>query len=304
MEALVQQNLQADSSNENCITLKYKNMFQLDLKWYSNILNKAISILGMMKLQTEKCLQYCSLLMTTSKKYSKERIFQYRQIFSLPSQLINIQQNNEHKKNIPLDDIAIYKHSPLVLVFASNELPKEVKNGTSKVIAFNINRTGYSKIASLVEMPQESDIPQYSKTRPENPLDVTTNPQSKVGNNESTMKKKKKSNKVEQEMITPSPGQAEQKHKSKHQEQSSVLRQITMNEVMQNNTKERAWSVINGIVYDFTKFLYNHPGGFNNIFKSVGKEGTLVFRKINHLFQTIRRRTFLCKGFKSIPLKV
>ena len=57
-------------------------------------------------------------------------------------------------------------------------------------------------------------------------------------------------------------------------------KQYTIEEVRQHNTKESAWSVINGVVYDFTKFLNSHPGGFNNIFRAIGKDGTQVFSKL------------------------
>ena len=33
----------------------------------------------------------------------------------------------------------------------------------AKVIASNVNKTGYYKIAELVEMPAKSDLPQYEK---------------------------------------------------------------------------------------------------------------------------------------------
>jgi len=58
------------------------------------------------------------------------------------------------------------------------------------------------------------------------------------------------------------------------------LKYYTMNEIIQHNTKDSAWSVINGVVYDFTRFLYNHPGGFGNIFRAIGKDGTSTFRII------------------------
>ncbi len=60
------------------------------------------------------------------------------------------------------------------------------------MIASSIDKTGYYKIAQLVEMPQDSDMSQAEKySNSPNPLDVTTNPQSKIG--KSTFSKNSKS---------------------------------------------------------------------------------------------------------------
>eukprot|EP00347_Sterkiella_histriomuscorum_P001232 403372821 len=221
--------------------------------------------------------------------------------------------NVAESKNVPLDDVAIYKYSHINLIFNKNEFPSEVKdedtviltlnskkelvrtfkNGTQKVIAFNLSRTGYAKIALLVEMPNESDIPQYEKSDyQQNQLDITTNPQSRVGYKGGFSGTNKENSSIDNSSLTPTPPNDQNKYKEssfkknnqdKNQEkkQNSMnggsAKQYTIEEVRQHNTKESAWSIINGVVYDFTKFLNSHPGGFNNIFRAIGRDGTQVF---------------------------
>lgn len=63
-----------------------------------------------------------------------------------------------------------------------------------------------------------------------------------------------------------------------------MLKQITLEEVKKHNTRDSAWTAVNGIVYDVTNFLNSHPGGLSNIFRSVGKDGTTVFSKFLYIY--------------------
>jgi cytochrome b involved in lipid metabolism len=51
----------------------------------------------------------------------------------------------------------------------------------------------------------------------------------------------------------------------------------TMEKVRANNTASSCWSVIDGNVYDLTKWISSHPGGAGNIISLCGKNGTAEF---------------------------
>lgn len=56
---------------------------------------------------------------------------------------------------------------------------------------------------------------------------------------------------------------------------------IAYDEVMRHNTKNDCWVIINGEVYDVTKFMEIHPGGVNAILKMAGKDATKAFMPIH-----------------------
>jgi cytochrome b involved in lipid metabolism len=51
----------------------------------------------------------------------------------------------------------------------------------------------------------------------------------------------------------------------------------TMEKVRANNSEVSCWSVIDGNVYDLTKWISSHPGGKGNILSLCGKNGTAEF---------------------------
>mmetsp|Transcript_18131 Transcript_18131/g.13181 ORF Transcript_18131/g.13181 Transcript_18131/m.13181 type:complete len:92 (-) Transcript_18131:92-367(-) len=51
----------------------------------------------------------------------------------------------------------------------------------------------------------------------------------------------------------------------------------TMDEVSIHNKIDDAWTVVDGIVYDISRLVKVHPGGFTNIFQAVGKDGSKTF---------------------------
>ena len=64
---------------------------------------------------------------------------------------------------------------------------------------------------------------------------------------------------------------------------------ISMEEVKKHNTKKSLWIVINGNVYDVTKFLEEHPGGTKPLLVFAGKDATESFRSIkNHDSEKVR----------------
>ena len=56
---------------------------------------------------------------------------------------------------------------------------------------------------------------------------------------------------------------------------------ITMDEVAKHNKKTDAWIVIDGFVYDVTKFIDFHPGSRAILFEQCGGDATSAFNKIN-----------------------
>ncbi|KAK9761754.1 Cytochrome b5 [Basidiobolus ranarum] len=57
---------------------------------------------------------------------------------------------------------------------------------------------------------------------------------------------------------------------------------ITATEVSLHNTEQDCWCIINGKVYDCTKFLDDHPGGGEVIVECAGRDATEAFDEIGH----------------------
>lgn len=65
---------------------------------------------------------------------------------------------------------------------------------------------------------------------------------------------------------------------------AAVTRQITADELRQHDGEDQPWFVVNGQVYDGTKFLEGHPGGAASIINAAGQdvsEEFLAIRKIS-----------------------
>ncbi|KAK3318343.1 hypothetical protein B0H66DRAFT_477126 [Apodospora peruviana] len=60
-----------------------------------------------------------------------------------------------------------------------------------------------------------------------------------------------------------------------------VNRRITIEELRQHDGEEAPWFVVNGQVYDGTKFLEGHPGGAISIFSAAGQDATEEFLAIH-----------------------
>jgi nitrate reductase (NAD(P)H) len=59
-----------------------------------------------------------------------------------------------------------------------------------------------------------------------------------------------------------------------------VDREISIDELRKHDNAEQPWFVVNGEVYDGTKFLQEHPGGAQSIISSAGMDGTDEFMAI------------------------
>ena len=71
--------------------------------------------------------------------------------------------------------------------------------------------------------------------------------------------------------------------------EGGVVRKITREELRVHNVvgnggskKDDLWVLVNGKVYDLSKFYRNHPGGPDVIEEWAGKDGTKVFVDAGH----------------------
>ena len=62
----------------------------------------------------------------------------------------------------------------------------------------------------------------------------------------------------------------------------SLLKQITKIELEEHNQDGDIWVVLNGKVYDLSKFYQNHPGGSEIIRQNAGKDCTTTFEDAQH----------------------
>ena len=68
---------------------------------------------------------------------------------------------------------------------------------------------------------------------------------------------------------------------NKHKQGGSEKKAFTLGEVKKHNKKKDAWTIIENKVYDITTWIPTHPGG-DVILKAVGKDGTRLFKSVNH----------------------
>lgn len=57
------------------------------------------------------------------------------------------------------------------------------------------------------------------------------------------------------------------------------LRKIPMSEVRKHRTRDSAWTVLRGKVYDMTPYLRYHPGGIDKLMMGAGRDMTSLFDK-------------------------
>ncbi|KAL7124523.1 hypothetical protein ABFS83_14G054100 [Erythranthe nasuta] len=57
---------------------------------------------------------------------------------------------------------------------------------------------------------------------------------------------------------------------------------FTLAEVSQHNSNKDCWLIIDGKVYDVTKFLDDHPGGDEVLVTATGKDATDDFEDVGH----------------------
>ena len=60
------------------------------------------------------------------------------------------------------------------------------------------------------------------------------------------------------------------------------LKPVTMEELAKHGTEADAWVLIDGVVYDVTKFAKLHPGGRGVLQRAAGKDATKDFKMVHH----------------------
>lgn len=60
----------------------------------------------------------------------------------------------------------------------------------------------------------------------------------------------------------------------------SILPEYTLFEISTHNSETDLWLIIDGFVYDVTKFIDHHPGGAKPLLKGGGKDVSKYFHGI------------------------
>lgn len=66
---------------------------------------------------------------------------------------------------------------------------------------------------------------------------------------------------------------------SKSMPHTPQRRDITLEEVALHKSKDDAWMVLRGRVYNITPYMKFHPGGEDILMKAAGRDGTALFNK-------------------------
>lgn len=75
--------------------------------------------------------------------------------------------------------------------------------------------------------------------------------------------------------------------------QRTMTNVYTPEEIVRHNRENDLWIVVNGNVYDVTKFLKTHPGGDDLLMEKGGQDATKCFEEIGHSLEAeILRETF------------
>lgn len=64
------------------------------------------------------------------------------------------------------------------------------------------------------------------------------------------------------------------------------MKKYTIEEVCRHNSKLDAWTIIKDKVYDISGFLTEHPGGYQEIARAIGRNGTIYFCKYHSLLSS------------------
>lgn len=65
--------------------------------------------------------------------------------------------------------------------------------------------------------------------------------------------------------------------KSQLAAQQRPFAKIPLSEVKKHKSKDDAWSIFNGKVYNITPYLEFHPGGVDELMRVAGRDGTRLF---------------------------
>ncbi|XP_057378084.1 uncharacterized protein LOC130700089 [Daphnia carinata] len=67
------------------------------------------------------------------------------------------------------------------------------------------------------------------------------------------------------------------------------LPEYSLEQVSWHDQEDDCWIVLNDKVYNVTKLIHNHPGGFEVMMEQAGRDATLAFRSVGHSIDTIEQ---------------
>ncbi|XP_020592432.1 cytochrome b5 [Phalaenopsis equestris] len=78
------------------------------------------------------------------------------------------------------------------------------------------------------------------------------------------------------------PEEREREREREREAMPTLTRLYSMQEAAQHSTREDCWVVIDGKVYDVTKYLDDHPGGDDVLISATGRDSTEEFEDAGH----------------------
>lgn len=80
-----------------------------------------------------------------------------------------------------------------------------------------------------------------------------------------------------------------QKQQGHQQQLVEHLPEYSLEQVSWHDRQDDCWIVLNDRVYNVTKLVDSHPGGFDVIMEYAGRDATLAFRSVGHSLDAIEQ---------------
>jgi len=103
---------------------------------------------------------------------------------------------------------------------------------------------------------------------------------------------------------SPSPSSPDSPSPDPVSNSSSSSQEFTMDDVKSHKTRASCWTVVDGMVYDLTHYLPNHPGGDGIVVsKMAGKDGTAAFNSMHDDSETAKEELKRCLIGRLVSVK-